>query len=111
MIYPGYRPSARTSEEVPETPKNNQQTVNGVPVWSKGFLITFWVIQIIVCIVGWGVGALALGTKSILDDGDYPYSHNVDVALRYIYPQILILAVVSDIYILQCRWWYLDSMG
>ncbi|KAG9841227.1 hypothetical protein KCU98_g8573, partial [Aureobasidium melanogenum] len=81
MIYPGYRPTARTSEEVQETPKNIQHTVDGLPVWSKAFLITFWVFQFIICVVGWGVGALALGTKSILDDDDYSYSHDVNVAL------------------------------
>lgn len=84
MMNPEYRPTARTSEEGQETPKTNQQTVNGVPVWSKAFLITFWVFQLIICLVGWGVGALAFGTKSILDDDDYSYSHNVDFALRYI---------------------------
>ncbi|KAK6002063.1 hypothetical protein QM012_001701 [Aureobasidium pullulans] len=81
MIYPGYRPTARTSSEAQEAPKNIQQPNNGVPVWSKAFLITFWTIQIIVCIIGWGVGGLALGTKSLLDDGDYTYNHNVDIAL------------------------------
>ncbi|KAG9649475.1 hypothetical protein KCU64_g9428, partial [Aureobasidium melanogenum] len=81
MIYPGYRPTARTSEEVQETPKNIQRTVNGLPVWSKAFLITFWVFQILICVVGWGVGALALSAKSILDDDDYSYSHDVNIAL------------------------------
>lgn len=82
-IYPGYRPTARTSEEVQETPKNMQPTADGVPVWSKAMLITFWVFQLIICIIGWGIGALALGTKRLLDDGDYTYSHGVKLALRY----------------------------
>ncbi|KAH0012850.1 hypothetical protein KCU78_g9486, partial [Aureobasidium melanogenum] len=64
-----------------ETPKNIQHTVSGLPVWSKAFHITFWVFQIIICVVGWGVGALALGTKSLLDDDDYSYSHEVNIAL------------------------------
>ncbi|CAD0093701.1 unnamed protein product [Aureobasidium mustum] len=80
-IYPGYRPTARTSEEVQETPKNMQPTTDGVPVWSKAMLITFWVFQLIICIIGWGIGALALGTKRLLDDGDYTYSHGVKLAL------------------------------
>ena len=90
-IYPGYRPTARTSEEVQETPKNIQPSVNGVPVWSKAMLITCWVVQIIICIIGWGIGALALGTKRLLDDGDYRYSHSVKLALRYGIP-------------VHCRW-------
>jgi len=110
-IYPGYRPTARTSEEVQETPKNMQPTADGVPVWSKAMLITFWVIQIIICIIGWGIGALALGTKRLLDDGDYSYSHGVKLALRYGNTCLPPLKSSSNIHIYQCGWWRLGSMG
>ncbi|KAH0363241.1 hypothetical protein KCU65_g7479, partial [Aureobasidium melanogenum] len=109
MIYPGYRPTARTSEEVQETPKNIQHIVTELPVWSKAFLITFWVLQILICIVGWGVGALALGTKSLLhDDNDYAYSHSVDLALSVgagiwiAWASVTFLLIVTEI-IMFCR--------
>ncbi|KAH0341534.1 hypothetical protein KCU81_g6191, partial [Aureobasidium melanogenum] len=109
MIYPGYRPTARTSEEVQETPKNFQQTVTGLPAWSKAFLITFWVFQILICVVGWGVGALALGTKSLLhDDDDYAYSHGVEIALSVgagiwiAWASVTFILIVTEI-IMFCR--------
>lgn len=45
--------------------------------WSYGFLITFWVLQILVCIVGWFFGAVALNVKSLFTD-----HHNVEGAGR-----------------------------
>ena len=45
--------------------------------WSYGFLITFWVLQILVCIVGWFFGAVALTVKSLFTD-----HHNVEGAGR-----------------------------
>ncbi|THW00642.1 hypothetical protein D6D26_05584 [Aureobasidium pullulans] len=43
--------------------------------WSYGFLITFWVLQLLVCIVGWFFGAVALNVKSLFTD-----HHNVEGA-------------------------------
>ncbi|CAD0083937.1 unnamed protein product [Aureobasidium vineae] len=57
--------------------------INELPAWSKAFLIVFWIVQLIVCIVGWGIGACALGTESLLQDHATSYSSKVQSALRY----------------------------
>ncbi|KAI4721964.1 hypothetical protein E4T48_01895 [Aureobasidium sp. EXF-10727] len=79
MIYPGYRPNPQRFSDMQTLPK---YAINELPVWSKVFLVIFWIVQIIVCIIGWGVGAFALGTRSLLQDHATSYSDNVASALR-----------------------------
>ncbi|CAD0110366.1 unnamed protein product [Aureobasidium uvarum] len=79
MIYPGYRPTPNASSDMQALPK---YAINELPAWSKAFLIIFWIVQLIVCIVGWGIGAFALGTESLLQDHATSYSSKVQSALR-----------------------------
>jgi len=72
-----YQPAARSSIEEQRPPRTIQRSFNGKPLWSKAFLITFWVLQIIICIIGWCFGAFGLVIKSYADDED------ADTALRY----------------------------
>jgi hypothetical protein len=78
-----YQPAARSSFDEPARPRDIQRSTNGKPLWNKAFLITFWVLQIIICIVAWGFGAFGLVVKSYSD------SEDADTALRYLYPDLI----------------------
>jgi hypothetical protein len=78
-----YQPAARSSLDEPARPRDIQRSTNGKPLWNKAFLITFWVLQIIICIVAWGFGAFGLVVKSYSD------SEDADTALRYLYPYLI----------------------
>jgi hypothetical protein len=74
-----YEPAARSSFDEQARPKDIQRSIDGKPLWRKAFLITFWVLQIIICIVGWGFGAFSLVVKSYSEDD------KSQTALEYVY--------------------------
>ena len=89
-----YQPAARSSIEEQRPARKTQQSFNGKPLWSKAFLITFWVLQILVCIVAWAFGAFYIYALSEFDNS------SSDAALMYLSsiplvekPCLIVLAV------------------
>jgi hypothetical protein len=74
-----YQPAARSSFEEQRPPIDNiQRFSNGKRMWSKAFLITFWVLQLLICIVGWFFGAFYIYAI-------YSWDHDgTGSALRYL---------------------------
>jgi hypothetical protein len=76
-----YQPAARSSFDEQRTPMDNiQRFSNGKRMWSKAFLITFWVLQLLICIVYWAFGAFYIYATSISE------SEDGDNALGYVSP-------------------------
>lgn len=73
-----YQPAARSSLEERQRPRNIQTFINGKPIWSKAFLITFWVLQLLICIVGWAFGAFYIYAITAFDN------QSSDAALMYL---------------------------
>lgn len=73
-----YQPAARSSLEEQQRPRNMQTFINGKPIWSKAFLITFWVLQLLICIVGWAFGAFYIYAILRFDE------QSSDAALMYL---------------------------
>jgi hypothetical protein len=63
-----YQPAARSSLDEQRHPIDNiQRFSNGKRMWSKAFLITFWVLQLLICIVGWAFGGFYIYAISSWD--------------------------------------------
>jgi hypothetical protein len=99
-----YQPAARSSFDEQRTSMDNiQRFSNGKRMWSKPCLITFWVLQLLVCIVGWALGSFYAYGISISE------SEDGDIALAYVSPYRCLTS--CDLQTSQCCQWPLHSMG
>jgi len=74
-----YQPAARSSFEEQRALRDIQRHLNGKPLWSKAFLITFWVLQLLICIVAWAFGAFYIYAIIALEHS------SSDAALMYLF--------------------------
>jgi hypothetical protein len=66
-----YQPAARSSFDEQRHPIDNiQRFTNGKRMWSKAFLITFWVLQLLICIVGWAFGGFYVYAVTGFEHGE-----------------------------------------
>ncbi|KEQ70841.1 hypothetical protein M436DRAFT_29068, partial [Aureobasidium namibiae CBS 147.97] len=65
--------------------------------WSKAFLITFWVLQIIICIVGWCFGAFGLVVKSYADDEDADTALSISAGIYISWASVCFVLIVTEI--------------
>lgn len=59
--------------------KQSSYTLNKNTMWSRGFLYTFWVIQICLCVLGWALAAFSFGLRRA---GGGSFNQNLKTALK-----------------------------